>query len=110
MGSDFDELRKRLRGFDIQPTATGGYSVKTNGTSEDNDSALKALMIMTGANPQALPSAPTFQRPPGLLSAARPRPSQVPTLADTIRTYAETEAKTLKPNTWAQRKRACVRL
>lgn len=106
MGSDFDEYLKGLRRYEIQPLPNGLYGVKTNGSQEDNDGAAAALTILTGA--QAVNALQGVQLPPGLLTEAQSKRPKAPTLADAILTYEETEGRTLKPNTFEQRKRSCA--
>lgn len=71
------------------------WSIRTNGTAEDNASGLEALhaLLTTRFVPWKDP----------LLEIAGPH---VPTLAEAIQSYSEVEARDLKPNTWSQRKRA----
>ena len=72
----------------------GGFTVKTNGTCEDNASGLEALRALLARTP----SWPVSEQPKA--------PTNAPTLADAVKAYAEIEGPTLKPNTWEQRRRA----
>jgi len=93
MGSAYDDYLESLRGFEIKPTKSGSLSVKTDGTPDDNRAALEALRLMRAR--LTTPAAPV-----------KPPAPRGPTLAQAIARYAATEAKTLKPNTWAGRQRA----
>jgi len=69
----------------------GGWSIETNGSAQDNAGGLDVLRAFL-ANQLSAPAAVST--------------SAAPTLDEAIRDYTEVEAKSLKPNTWAQRSRA----
>lgn len=74
--------------------APDGWTIRTDGSQSDNDSGLEALKAYLAARqPVPVPIV---------------RQSTAPTLAEAIAIYAEVDGKTLKPDTWEQRKRACA--
>lgn len=79
-----------------------GFKLHTDDTESDHAAGLKVLQAYL-ASKQAAP-APSLPPPPPVTK------SFAPTLADAILTYNETEGPNLKPDTWEQRKRACVSL
>lgn len=99
MGRGKDDPLAGLRGFEIEPRGDS-YAIKTDGTDSDNAAALKALDALI--KPRAFPT--------GWLDLkARPEPpagEPAPTLDDAFQTYAEVEARNLRPDTWQQRERA----
>jgi hypothetical protein len=66
----------------------------------DNNGAAAALKILVDTQTMG-----ASQLPPGLLTQARSKVSTSPTLADAILTYEETEGRTIKSNTFEERKR-----
>jgi hypothetical protein len=76
--------------FDIKRHDDGNYSVSTNGMSQDNAAALRALKILKAAQP--LPE-PTVTKPS----------FTGPTLYQAVEIYGKTDAVGMKPDTWQQR-------
>jgi integrase len=93
MSNQGQKDRSVVSRFDIKRHDDGNYSVSTNGSSEDNAAALRALEILTAAQP--LPQ-PTVTKPS----------FTGPTLYQAVEIYGKTEAVGMKPDTWQQRERA----
>lgn len=84
-----------VRRWEVQ--GPGGFMVRTDGSERDNAGGLEALKAL-----KALYGGPLA--PP----VAVKRKSTAPTLADAVSLYDTVEGKNLKPNTRAQRARACT--
>jgi len=65
MGSQRQKDGPAVSRFDIKRHDDGNYSVSTNGTSQDNAAALRALEILTAAQPLPQPTVtkPSFNGP-----------------------------------------------
>ncbi|KAG9589712.1 hypothetical protein KCV01_g12138, partial [Aureobasidium melanogenum] len=74
-----------------------GTRFRTDGSEREHAQGMDVLRAILNARPQAAPS-------PHATSASESRSPL--TLADAIQAYSEVEALAMKPNTWAQRKRA----
>lgn len=105
---------RRISGFEIIPQPDGRYGLKTDGTPQDNEAALRALALLT-ANPVAA-AAPAAHPAPSqavlasvhqqLMAAFAPPPPTGPTLQEAFDLYVEVEVRNLRPDTWQQRERA----
>jgi hypothetical protein len=99
---------RRISGFEIIPQPDGRYGLKTDGTPQDNEAALRALALLTAA--PAAPPAPSqavlasvHQQ---LMAAFASAPPTGPTLQEAFDLYVEVEVRNLRPDTWQQRERA----
>lgn len=90
---DLDQFRASIGQFGIQRDPQTGQitKIETDGSDGDNNAMLKALTLL-----QQGPDLAAFADPP--------KPSM--SLADAILSYEQTEGEVLRPNTFAQRKRA----
>ena len=95
-------LGGRVSGWEVE--TPDGFKLRTQDSPSDHAAGLEALEAYFSAQ---------RKRAAAAIQVAVPPPSPViqstaPTLADAILTYNESEGPNLKPDTWEQRKRACV--
>lgn len=104
---------KGLRRFEIAAQPDGRYSVKTDGSEQDNAAAISALRLLRQPIHAEADVAPETSLLAGVhqqLLAAFAKPTEVvspaPTLAEAFEAYGQVEARNMKSDTWQQQQRA----
>lgn len=92
IGRGNDDHLAGLRGIEIEPLGDS-YAIKTNGTDSDNAAAL--------TRPRALPAGWINLKAPSAPVAGK----SARTLDNAFDTYADVEARDLRPDAWQQRER-----
>lgn len=87
----------RVAKFEIDQHVDGGFSMRTDGTEQDNSAALEALRLLQAVRPVT----------PMAMAVAPAAPlSTSPTLLEAFKRYQAAEQAGMKPDTWEQRQRA----
>lgn len=99
-GSGMSRKGWQVSKFEIDQQADGGFSMRTDGTEQDNTAALEALRLLQAVRPttpMAMAVAPSAPALPV---------SSAPTLLEAFKRYQAAEQAGMKPDTWDQRQRA----